>query len=328
MDTQRHKALHDKQRTAKMPKDTIGIDISKDHLDAHRLGSGATERFDYSKEGLIALQKWIGPTMPDLVIYEATGRYHRLLERQLAGKIPLVKVNPLHARRFAQSLGTRAKTDAADARMLARMGQALDLGADRPVRQSDSDLKELQVLRAGLVRDRTALLNRLSDQSLPLSRKLTRARLAQAERQIARLDTEIDRRTKACPRKARALDILVSIPGIGAITARTLLSECPELGAIGSKQIAALAGLAPVTRQSGRWQGKAHIHAGRKQLRDALFMPALVAMKHNPDLARKYLDLRAAGKPHKVALTALMRKLLILANTLIREDRMWQRKGT
>lgn len=309
-----------------MTQDTIGIDISKAFLDAHQLTTGAHARFDTTKAGFSALRKWIGDPLPDRVVYEATGRYHLPFEAAFAGQLPLVKVNPLQARRFAQSLGTRAKTDAVDAHMLARMGQALDLIPDQPVTQEEREIKELQVARAGITRDRTALLNRLSAQKMGLTRRMTRLRLAQAERQIAALDDEIERRTRSCPRKARALDILTSIPGIGAISARAILIECPEIGTLGAKQIAALAGVAPMTRQSGKWQGKAHIQGGRRPLRQALFMPALVAMKRNPDLAEKYTTLRAAGKPHKVALTTLMRKLIQLANTLIRQDRMWVQK--
>lgn len=309
-----------------MTHDSIGVDISKAHLDVHRLSSGEHARFDNSATGLRAMKRWLGPDLPDLVVYEPTGIYHRRLEATFATELPLVKVNPLQARRFAQAHGTRAKTDAVDARMLALMGPALNLVPDRPADELEPVLKELRVVRSGLVRDRTALMNRLASARFAVARRLLRARLAQTERQIETLDREIGNRLKACPRRTRAQDILTSIPGIGQITARTLIAECPEIGSLRSKQIAALAGLAPMTRESGTWRGKASIQGGRKPLRDALFMPALVAMKRNPDLSRKYDQMRAAGKPHKVALTTLMRKLIQLANTLIKEDRLWQPK--
>jgi transposase len=210
--------------------------------------------------------------------------------------------------------------------MLARMGRALELVPDRPADEIQTVLRELRATRSGLVRDRTALMNRLAAARLPLVRRLVKARLAQAERQIATLDAEIDACLEACPKRRRAAQILTSIPGVGRITARTILAECPEIGTLRHKQIAALAGLAPMTRQSGNWRGKARIEGGRRHLREALFMPALVAMKKNPDLSPKYDQLRAAGKPHKVALTALMRKLIQLANTLISEGRTWQPK--
>lgn len=311
-----------------MTHDSIGIDISKRHFDAHRLTTGIHRRFDNTAAGFKAFGRWLGTGDPGLVVFEPTGPYHRDFEAAFTGRLPLVKVNPLQARRFAQSQGTRAKTDAVDAHMLARMGRALELAPDRPAEEIQIVLRDLRVARSGLVRDRTALMNRLAAARLPLVRRLAKARLAQVERQIAALDTEIDARLDACPKRRRAVQILTSIPGIGRITARSILAECPEIGTLRHKQIAALAGLAPMTRQSGTWRGKARIEGGRRHLREALFMPALVAMKKNPDLSAKYDRLREAGKPHKVALTALMRKLVQLANTLIREDRTWHPKPT
>lgn len=306
-----------------MIKDTIGIDISKDRLDAHRPSTGETVQFANSAAGLRALRRWIGTQMPDLVVYEATGAYHAALERGFAGRLPLVKVNPLQARRFAQARGTRAKTDAVDARILAVMGAALDLGPDKVADKNQPALKELQIARMALIKDRTRLMNRLKTQTLPMTKRQTKARLEQIKRQLDELDTELVKRVQACPTRKRAFDILCSIPGLGAITAVAILIECPEIGTLTRKQIASLAGLAPMTRHSGQWRGKAFIQGGRKFLRDTLYMPALVAARFNPDLRQKYQTMIAAGKPAKVALTALMRKLVELANTLIRQDRKW-----
>jgi transposase len=122
--------------------------------------------------------------------------------------------------------------------------------------------------------------------------------------------------------------LIETIPGIGAIVANTILIELPEIGTLSKKAVASLAGLAPMTRQSGRWRGKAFIQGGRKPLRDALYMPALVAIRFNPDLAEKYKQMKAAGKPSKVALVAVMRKLLIIANTLVKDDRKWAANRT
>ena len=228
---------------------------------------------------------------------------------------------PAPGRRFAQARGVRAKTDAVDARMLAAMGAAFALEPDSPAPADQYALKELQVERCALVRDRTRLLNRLKTQTLALTRRQTRARLAQAERQIAATQAEIESRLRA--RRARPLSILRSIPGIGPIAAAALLIECPEIGTLGRKQAASLAGLAPMARQSGRWQGQAFIQGGRKPLRDALYMPAVVATRFNPDMRAKYETMRTAGKPAKVAITAVMRKLLELANALLKADREW-----
>ena len=310
-----------------MMKDTIGIDISKDRLDAHRLSTGETVQFANSAAGLRALRRWIGARIPDLVVYEATGAYHAALERGFAGVLPLVKVNPLQARRFAQARGTRAKTDAVDARTLAMMGSALDLVPDAPKDKNQPALKELQIARMALIKERTRLLNRSKTQTLAILKRQSKARLEQIKRQLAELEGALLERARQCERRARAFDILCSIPGLGQITAVAILVECPEIGTLTRKQIASLAGLAPMTRQSGQWRGTAFIQGGRKFLRDALYMPALVAARYNPDLRQRYQTMIQAGKPAKVALTALMRKMIELANALVRQDREWAPKA-
>ena len=311
-----------------MTQDSIGIDISKDHLDVHRLGDGASARFANTAAGFRSLTKWLGGEPPARVVYEPTEACHAGLERYFGGKLPLCKVNPLQARRFAQSKGTRAKTDKVDARMLAQMGAVFALQPDAPMPQNLRDLKALQVARMALVKDRTRLKNCLQILTLAFAVKQARARLALVSRQLHEIDAEIS----ACLAKdeptAHKRTILRSIPGIGEVTAAAILIECPELGTMTGKQIASLSGLAPMTRQSGKWHGKAFIQGGRKHLRDALYMPALVAARFNPDLKRKYQAMIAAGKPRKVALTTLMRKLIELANTLIQNDRNWMPKGT
>lgn len=311
-----------------MTNDSIGIDISKDHLDVYRLSDEQCAQFENTKTGYAALQRWIGDKIPGRVIYEATGPYHGAFEKVTRNHLPLVKVNPLQARRFAQACGTRAKTDAVDARMLAQMGSALELEPDTHLPEDIPDLKELQIARQALIKDQTRLKNRLQTQTLPLTRRQTKARLDQIARQLTQLDEEIETRLKACPKRAKAHRILLSIPGLGATTAATILIEMPEIGTLTNKAVAALAGLAPMTRQSGKWRGKAFIQGGRKFLRDALYMPALVAARFNPDMKQKYQTMKDAGKPAKVALTAIMRKLIILANTLVKDDRKWVKNTT
>ena len=321
-----------------MNKASIGIDISKDTLDTHRLGTGAAAQFANSAAGLRALRRWIGAQIPDLVVYEATGAYHAALERGFAGVLPLVKVNPLQARRFAQARGTRAKTDAVDARILAVMGAALDLAPDVPAGKNPHDLKALQIARMALIKERTRLLNRSKTQSLALLKRQSKARLEQIKRQLTALEAALLDLTRQCPKRARAFDSLCSIPGLGRVTAVAILVECPEIGTLTRKQIASLAGLAPMTRPSGRrhrrsdrWRvlgdrGTAFIQGGRKFLRDALYRPALVAARYNPDLRQRYQTMIQAGKPAKVALTALMRKMIELANALVQQDRKWTPK--
>jgi transposase len=304
-----------------MTNDNIGIDISKDFLDAHRLSDGGSATFPNAPAGFRALAAWLGCHMPARVVFEATGPYHRSFERAFSGKLPLVKVNPLQARRFAQACGTRVKTDAVDARMLASFGNALSLEADQPVDGEQFDLRELFSARGALIKDRTRLINRLKTQTLALVKRQTNARIDQLTRQLQALQTDINRRLQDCPSRARANSILRSIPGIGEVAASTILIEMPEIGTLRKKKAASLTGLAPMTQQSGKWRGKARIQGGRKPLRDALYMPALVATKHNQDMRDKYNAMINQGKPKKVALTAIMRKLIELANALVKADR-------
>lgn len=312
----------------KMNPSTIGIDISKDSLDAFRLSDGASQRFANDKVGYRALIKWIGKGNPR-VVFEPTGPYHRAFEQALAkAGLCLVKVNPRHARRFAEATGKLAKTDQLDAALLARMGALLEL-EPRPVpSQALGELKELHIARQALIKDRTAAKNRSKMLTLPLLKSQTAERLAHIEQQIDAIEAQIMTHIEAEPDFARRFAILVSIPGISKTTACALLIEMPELGSLEAKQAASLAGLAPVARQSGRWTGRAFIRGGRSGVRQALFMPALVAARFNQDLKAKYEQLVKAGKPAKVALTALMRKLIVLANALIKNNREWTAKAT
>ncbi len=206
------------------------------------------------------------------------------------------------------------------------MGTALDLVPDAPADKNQPALKELQIARMALIKERTRLLNRSKTQTLAILKRQSKARLGQIKRQLAELEDALLELARQCPKRSRAFDILCSIPGLGRITAVAILVECPEIGTLTRKQIASLAGLAPMTRQSGQWRGTAFIQGGRKFLRDALYMPALVAARFNPDLRQKYHAMIADGKPAKVALTALMRKLIELANALVRQDREWTPK--
>lgn len=310
-----------------MTEDTIGVDISKDTLDVHRLSDGASSQFRNSKSGFLDLTCWLVKTQISRIVYEPTGVYHRDFEMALGSRFPMVKVNPLQARRFAQARGVRAKTDQVDARMLAVMGSSFALSPQPLVSQKQRELKELQLLRLALVKDRTRHSNRSKSLILAISKRQAKTRLNLLKRQLEEIDAKIQQLLSDSLQTTRAREILCSIPGLSKVSAAALLIEMPELGTLTNKQTASLAGLAPMVRQSGQWSGKAFIQGGRKNLRDALYMPALVAARHNPDLKAKYDAFVSAGKPKKVALSALMRKLIILANTLIKEDRIWVEKG-
>ena len=309
-----------------MKHDTIGVDVSKDHLDAHRLADGATRRFANDKGGHKALIKWLAETPLNRVVFEPTGPYHRAVERALgASGVPFVKVNPRQARRFAEATGKLAKTDRLDAAILARMGSLLELEA-RPARSEVLfELKELYLAREALVKDRTAARNRGKALTLSLLKRQNAQRLEQIDRQIATVEAAILQIVEADESLADRFAILISIPGV-SITAFALLIAMPELGSLEAGQAANLAGLAPIARQSGRWTGRSSIRGGRADVRQALYMPALVAARFNPDMKAKYAHLIKTGKPAKVALTAIMRKLVVLANALLKANRTWTPK--
>lgn len=313
---------------------TVGIDISKDWLDVGRFpeapdcGSGA--RFANTAAGHAALIGWLeglgapGDETPVRVVFEATGAYHRALAGALerAGQ-PSCKVNPRRTRRFAQAAGRLAKTDRIDATMLARMGHVLALEPERPQGGTQGDLNALTSARQALVKDRNALLARRSTTGHALVLSQLDRRRAVIEADIAEIDAALAELVRADEDLRARAAILVSIPGLAATSATTILAEMPELGAMGGKQAAAMAGVAPVTRSSGQWRGRAFIGGGRAALRRALYMPALVATRFNPALRATYERLVAAGKPKKLALVAVMRKLIVLANALLRDGRKW-----
>ncbi|MGA9409826.1 MAG: transposase, partial [Roseobacter sp.] len=222
---------------------------------------------------------------------------------------------------------------------LASFGNAFALEPDQPIDEKQYELREVFSARGALIKDRTRLINRSQTQTLALVRRQTKAQIEQLKRQLKALQQDINERLQDCPSRARANAILRSIPGIGEVATATILIEMPEVGTLDKKKAASLTGLAPppvhvnmhcrewMTQQSGKWRGKASIQGGRKQLRDAPYMPALVAVKHNADMCKKYQSMIKQGKPQKVALTAIMRKLIELANTLVKADREWVQNG-
>jgi len=312
-----------------MSKTTIGVDVSKDTLDAVRYPHGDHLHFSNDAAGFKTFMTWLGTEPIERIVFEATGHYHRAFERAIdqAG-LPMAKVNPLHAKRFAQALGALSKTDRIDAKMLARLGIAVQPQTKPAAPQIMWDLKQLHVARTALIKARTAVKNRQKNLSLPLLKRQANQQLKQIETQLKQIDTAMLDLIKTDQDLARRLDILISIPGLATTSACALIIDMPELGTLDNQTAASLSGTAPRTKQSGKWKGKAFVHGGRPHVRQAMYMPALVASRFNQDMKRKYDQLIDKGKPPKVALTAVMRKLVILANALLRDQRKWQPNQT
>jgi transposase len=301
-----------------------GIDVSKDWLDVYMHPAGTSWRVNNSRDGLQQLKRLIGPLQIERVVLEATGKYHRQAHRTLsAWGYQVAVVNPLRARLFAEACGVLSKTDRIDARLLALMGQSLSPQPALPPPQEQQELQELVNARTAANAEAVALGNRLQGTETRFLQGELRRRLGSLRTHLERLQDEIERRIKADPGLAARYAILLSIPGIGPVVAAALLAGLSEMGSCSAKAATLLAGLAPLADDSGKRQGQRHIRGGRIQVRNALYMAALSAARHNPDLRAFYRRLRAKGKAAKVALTAVMRKLLVLANTLITDNRTW-----
>lgn len=303
----------------------VGIDVCKAWLDVYVHPLGHAFRVSNDLVGLRLLKRKLAPHGVGLIVMEATGKYHRQAQRTLhAAGFRVAIVNPLRSRHFAEALGALAKTDKIDAKLLALMGESLEPEAVPPSSEALEELQEIVRARHAATVDLTALGNRLSEaKSAFLKTELKRQYKTLAAR-IERFNAEILKRIKSDAILFRRYAILLSIPGIGPVAAASLLAELCELGRVSKKTIAHLAGLAPLAVDSGDKTGLRHIRGGRAFARMALYMPAVTAIRYDQSFKACYDRLLAAGKKPKQALTAVMRKLLVLANTLIRENRMWK----
>ncbi len=258
------------------------------------------------------------------VVCEATGRFHRQLHQSLHDRGYIVHVvNPLRARRFAEALGHVAKSDRIDARALAAFWEVGGLPAAQPKPEALQALEDLMVARESLVDMRTSLIARIREVGDPDAAAALNRALAGIVEEIGVLDAGIATAIDADPGLARRRDILVSVPGIGPVTAAALICWMPELGTLESRQAAALLGVAPFARDSGTLSGVRRIRGGRRRPRDVLYMAAMTAVCWNPAMKEMYERLTAAGKAHRIALVAVMRKLVILTNVLPPDGRGW-----
>lgn len=304
--------------------DSAGLDVSKDALDLHYLPSGEAQRFDNSSAGHEALCAFFKNHPVDCIVVEATGGYERAAVAELgAAGLPVVVVNPRQVRDYARGQGILAKTDRIDARVLAGFGR--DVRPERrPLPSPEAQLfAELVARRRQVVGLWTAERNRLKQAHAKKVRRSIEAVIKVLTRQLKQLDDDLGQHIQSSPLWRAQEDLLRSVPGIGPVTARTLLAELPEIGTLSRGKIAALVGLAPYCRDSGTLKGKRTIWGGRATVRSTLYMAALTAARCNPAIRAFYQRLKAR-KPAKVTLTACARKLLTILNALLKSRTPWQ----
>lgn len=306
------------------PDSNAGVDVSKRWLDAHVLPADERLRVPNTPAGIRQLTRWLQRFAVALVAVEATGKWHRALHRSLhAAGLRVAVTDPFRVRMFAKAHGILAKTDRLDARVLALFAAVMDPACRPPAPQAVELLQELVRGRASAVAERTALQNQRAAAQSPFLRDQLACRIARLDQDIASLEAEIARQIAANPALARRYGILRSIPSIGPVNAALLVAGLPELGAASAKQITLLAGLAPIPDDSGERQGYRRIAGGRQSVRNGLYLAALSAARCNPALRAFYRRKIDQGKAAKLALIAVARKLLVLANTLIAQNRTW-----
>lgn len=304
---------------------TVGIDVAKDRLDVAVRPSGEVFMAERSTAGIEVLIARLLQLAPNIVALEATGGYETIAAAAFAAAgLPVVVVNPAQIRAFANAIGQRAKSDPIDAAVIAHFAEATKPDV-RPLPDEETRLLGDLVARRRQIVDMIRAEHQREKRATAKTLKKSIARLVKAlEKELTSADTDIGDAMRASAIWREKEDLLVSVPGVGPAISRTLIAELPELGRLNRKEIAALAGLAPFTRQSGQWRGKSFIGGGRTSVRTVLFMGALVAKKHNPVLKGFFERLVAAGKPKMVALIAVARKLLTILNAILRDQKPWQ----
>ena len=303
----------------------VGIDVAKDRLDVHVRPSDETFSSANDEVGIRELVKRLERVAPTLIVLEATGGYEVPVAAALAGAgLPVAVVNPRQIRDFARATGQLAKTDRLDAAANARFAEAVR-PATRPLADAAAQaLSELVARRRQLLDMLQAERNRRGQARDGRLQRRIGAHIEWLTKAIADVDRELDKTIRSSPVWREKDDLLRSVPGIGDVTASTLIADVPELGGLTRRQIAALIGVAPLSRDSGTFRGRRMIAGGRPTVRRVLYMAALVAVRYNPVIAAFYARLTAAGRPKKVALVAAMRKLLTILNAMSRDQRRWR----
>jgi transposase len=303
----------------------IGIDVAKDKLDVHVRPSGEAFGVARDAKGLIDLVERLRMLTPTLIVLEATGGFERTVAAALAAaKLPLVVVNPRQIRDFARAVGRLAKTDAIDAAIIAHFAEAVR-PEPRPILDSEAQaLDDMVSRRRQLIDMIVAETNR---KKAITHKRITREidrHLLYLQKLLTELDGDIDDAIRSSPVWREKEELLISVPGVAQKIARVLIAELPELGTLDRRRIASLVGVAPINRDSGTMRGKRRVKGGRTNVRSALYMAAVTAARWNPPLREAYQRLRAAGKPPKLALIAILRKLLVVLNAIIRDRTPWK----
>jgi len=302
----------------------LGIDLSKDSLDAHSLPDGQSWHVNTDPDTLAEWVKQL-PEGITLAVMEATGGLQNIPAAVLAkANIPVAIVNPKQVRDFAKAIGQHAKTDAIDAKSIAQFGLKIQPSPRKLPDEAQTLLVELLRRRRQLIHNRTAEENRLGATRAKSIRRNIEAHIDWLNKQIKKIDEEIDRQVRNSPMWLVNEKLLMSVPGVGPVNAHVLMGQLPELGKLSRREIASLVGLAPFPRESGKWRGKRFVCGGRAHVRASLYMAALSASRYNPPLRDFYRRLLDNGKPKKLALTAVMRRLLTILNAIMRDQKPWQ----
>jgi transposase len=313
--------MQERERTMPKVNAYIGIDISKDHLDLHQLPQDRAARFEANPEGISKLITYLKRRKPTLIVIEATGGYESQLAAELVtAKQNVAVVNPFQVRSYAKALGIIAKTDSIDAKVLARFAQDVK-PQPRPLpNEQELELKALIMRRRQLVEMLVAEKNRFHRASSTQVKQSLQRMVNTIQLQIDQLDKQIKSSVQNSPIWREKDNLLRSVPGISNKTSNTLLALLPELGKLNRRQIASLVGVAPMNRDSGLYRGKRKIYGGRKSVRNALYMATVTAIRFNPLIKSFYERLTSSGKEFKVALTACMRKLLVIINSMMKKN--------
>ena len=302
----------------------VGIDVSKDELETCVRPTNKSLTFANTEDGIALMVEHLKTLSPSLIVLEATGGYEMAAVNALGCKgLPVVVVNARQVRDFAKSTGRLAKTDRIDAQVIAHFAQAVHPPL-RPLKDEQTQrLDALNTRRRQIIKMITAEQNRLH-QAPKWTAKTIKSHISWLNRELKKIDKDISNLIKGSPIWREKDAVLQSFKGVGPITSSKLLASLPELGTLSSRKISALVGLAPLNRDSGKFRGTRGTWGGRRDVRSSLYMAALSASRSNPVIKDFYMRLTQAGKPHKVAITACMRKMLVILNSMIKNMTAWQ----